>query len=103
MQIVTYSIGAQSPLLIRKWKVSVALTTESRLKETCVCLWGGGWGGRLRKGDGCLPACSGEVGGTLTHNTNQRKLFPKVIMRFLPEHLMFQFTTEVRLHLKIFP
>ena len=87
MQIVTYSIGAQSPLLIRKWKVSVALRVQVA-RDLCVCVEGAGRGA-VRRGDGCLPACSGEVGGTLTHNTNQRKLFPKVIMRFLPEHLTF--------------
>ena len=50
MQIVTYSTGAQSPLLIRKWKVSVALTIESRLQETCVCVCGGGGQGGGKEG-----------------------------------------------------
>lgn len=44
-----------------------------------------------------------EVEPSPTALTRGNCLFPKVIMGFLPEHLKFQVTNEVGLHLKVFP
>lgn len=70
MQIGTYSIGSQiqSPAYQEiETEYQLPVATESQLQEA----WRGAHG---RRGSGCLLACSGEGGGTLTHSTNQRKL-----------------------------